>query len=269
MCRVLEVSKSGYYAWKGREKSPGHVENEELLIDIRRLFMEHKQNYGSPRIWNALRLEGVPCSLNRVERLMRGAGMAAVHKHKFRVTTDSKHNLPVAKNILNRNFETDGPNKVWLSDITYVWTMEGWLYLAFVLDLYCRGVIGLAMAARMTDDLTVGALNQALLRRCPPGEVLFHSDQGSQYASNRQQEILRENGIIPSMSRKGNCWDNAPGESFIGTLKVEKIHRCRFKTREQAKREIFEYVEMYYNRKRLHSSLGYMSPFEYEKRIIQ
>jgi putative transposase len=269
MCQVLEVSTSGYYAWKGRKKSPGQVENEELLVDIRRLFMEHNQNYGSPRIWHALKLEGVPCSLNRVERLMRSAGMAAVHKRKFRVTTDSRHNLPVAANILDRNFQTDSPNKVWLSDITYVWTMEGWLYLAFVLDLYCRGVIGLSMAARMTDDLTVGALNQALLRRCPPGEMLFHSDRGSQYASNRLQDLLRAHGITPSMSRKGDCWDNAVGESLIGTLKVEKILRCRFRTREQAKREIFEYVEMYYNRKRLHSSLGYMSPFEYEKRTLQ
>lgn len=269
MCRILEVSTSGYHAWKGRKKSPRQVENEELLVDIRRLFMEHKQNYGSPRIYNALRSEGVPCSLNRVERLMRSAGLAAVHKHKFRVTTDSKHNLPVAKNILNRNFETDGPNKVWLSDITYVWTMEGWLYLAFVLDLYSRRVVGLSMGGRITDDLTVGALTQAILRRSPPGEMLFHSDRGSQYASRRLQEMLRAHGITPSMSRKGDCWDNAVGESLIKTFKVEKIHRCRFRTREQAKREIFEYVEMYYNRKRLHSSLGYMSPFEYEKRIIQ
>jgi putative transposase len=269
MCRVFEVSKSGYYAWKGRRKCFRRIENEKLLVDIRRLFLEHKQNYGSPRIWNALSLEGVPCSLNRVERLMREDGLAAVHKRKFRVTTDSKHNLPVAANILGRNFETDGPNKVWLTDITYIWTLEGWLYLSFVLDLYCRGVIGLAMAARMTEELTLGALNQALLRRRPPEGMLFHSDQGSQYASRRLQARLVENGIMASMSRKGNCWDNAVGESFIGTLKVEKIYRCRFRTREQAKREIFEYVEMYYNRKRLHPSLGYMSPFEYEKRMLQ
>ncbi len=155
MCRVLEVSTSGYYAWKWRKKSPGQVKNEELLVDIRSLFIEHDQNYGSPRIWNVLRKQGLSCSDNRVERLMREAGLAAVHKRKYRATMDSRHNLPVAENILAWNFETDGPNKVWLRDITYVWTMEGWLYLAFVLDLFCRGVIGLAMVARMTEDLAI------------------------------------------------------------------------------------------------------------------
>ena len=263
---MLEVSTSGYYTWKRRPKSKKHIENEQLLIEIRRIFLEHKQNYGSPRIWNALRKADMACSLNRVARLMRIDKLVAVQRRKFRVTTDSKHNWPVAPNILNRNFVTDAPSKIWLTDITYIWTWEGWLYLAFVLDLYYRGVIGLAMSARVTDELTQSALKQATLRRRPPQGLIHHSDRGSQYASGDYQELLKKHAITPSMSRKGNCWDNAVGESFLHTLKVEKINRCRFKTREEAKREIFEYIEMYYNRKRAHSSLGYMSPFEFEKR---
>jgi transposase InsO family protein len=240
--------------------------NEKLVIEIKRLFLEHRQNYGSPRIYDALQKEDIACSLNRVARLMQENKLAAVQRRKYRVTTDSRHNLPVAPNILNREFVTDGPNKIWVTDITYIWTWEGWLYLAFVLDLYFRGVVGLSMSARMTDELTQNALKQALLRRKPPEGLLHHSDRGSQYASGDYQELLKGHGITPSMSRKGDCWDNAVGESFIGTLKIEKVNRCRFRTREEAKREIFEYVEMYYNRKRAHSSLGYMAPYEYERR---
>jgi len=268
MCRAVEVSRSGYYAWKDRPKSLCAIDNEQLLIEIKRVFLEHGQNYGSPRIWHTLKRAHIPCSENRVARLMSVNKLIAVQRRKFRVTTDSKHNWPVAPNILNRNFTTDAPSKIWLTDITYVWTWEGWLYLAFVLDLYYRGVVGLSMAAQVTDELTQNALKQALLRRDPPNGLIHHSDRGSQYASGDYQELLKERQIIPSMSRKGNCWDNAVGESFVHTLKVEKINRCRFKTREQAKQEIFEYVEMYYNRKRAHSSLGYMSPFEFEERLL-
>ena len=267
MCRVLEISTSGYYTWKRRPKSQRCIDNKQLLIEIRRIFLEHRQNYGSPRIWNDLRKTDISCSENRVARLMRKDNLVAVQRRKFKVTTDSKHNWPVAPNILNRNFVTDAPSKIWLTDITYIWTWEGWLYLAFVLDLYYRGVIGLTMSARVTDELTQSALKQALLRRNPPQGLIHHSDRGSQYASGDYQELLKKHVITPSMSRKGNCWDNAIGESFLHTLKVEKVNRCRFKTREEAKREIFEYVEMYYNRKRAHSSLGYMSPFEFEKRF--
>lgn len=263
----MGVSKSGYYAWKKQPKSQRKIDNERLLIEIKHLFLEHGQNYGSPRIWHALKKAEIPCSENRVARLMRINKLVAVQRRKFRVTTDSKHNWPVAPNILDRNFETDAPNKIWLTDITYIWTWEGWLYLAFVLDLYYRGVVGLSMAARVTDELTQNALKQALLRRNPPKGLLHHSDRGSQYASGDYQELLKKYEITPSMSRKGDCWDNAVGESFLHTLKVEKINRSRFRTREEAKREIFEYVEMYYNRKRAHSSLGYMSPFEFEKRL--
>jgi transposase InsO family protein len=264
----LEVSKSGYYSWKSRPKSRRSIDNEHLLIEIRRLFLEHGQNYGSPRIHNALWKADIGCSLNRVARLMRKNNLVAVHRRKFRAATYSKHNWPVAPNILSRNFITDAPNKIWLTDITYVWTQEGWLYLAFVLDLYYRGVIGLAMSAMVTDELTQNALKQAVTRRSPPEGLIHHSDRGSQYASGDYQELLKKYQIVPSMSRKGNCWDNAVGESFVHTLKVEKINRGRFKTREEAKREIFEYAEMYYNRKRAHSSLGYMSPFEFERQFF-
>jgi len=192
--------------------------------------------------------------------------LVAVQRRKFRVTTDSKHNWPVAPNIASRNFVTDAPNKIWLADITYVWTWEGWLYLSFVLDLYSRGVVGLAMSERITDDLTQSALKQALGRRSPAAGLIHHSDRGSQYASGDYQALLKKYEITPSMSRKGDCWDNAVAESFLHTLKVELVHRYRFKMRDEAKQIIFEYVEAYYNRKRMHSSLGYLSPFAYERR---
>jgi len=262
------VSSSGYYAWKSRVKSSHKIANEELLIEIRRVFLEHDKNYGSPRIWNVLRKTGIHCSENRVARQMRKNNLVAVQRRKYRATTNSKHNWPVAPNIVSRNFMTAAPNKIWFTDMTYIWTYEGWLYLAFVLDLYNRSVVGLSMDSQMTDELTQSALKQAIVRRRPPEGLIHHSDRGSQYASGEYQELLKKYKIIPSMSRKGDCWDNAVGESFVHTLKVEKIHRCRFMTREEAKRVIFEYVEMYYNRKRAHSSLGYLSPFEFERRFF-
>lgn len=268
MCQVVEVSRSGYYAFKARSKSENSINNERLLVNIRRLFLENNENYGSPRIYDALRKEGQTCSENRVARLMRFAGLVAVQRRKFKATTDSRHNWPVAPNILERHFSADEPNKIWVTDITYVWTWEGWLYLSFVLDLYSRGVVGLAMENCITDNLTQNALTQALVRRNPPVGLIHHSDRGSQYASGDYQTLLTKHEIIPSMSRKGDCWDNAVAESFVHTLKVEKIHRCRFKTRQEAKQDIFEYIEAYYNRKRTHSSLGYLSPFDYEKRSV-
>lgn len=268
ICRVLEVSKSGYYGWKNRKKSSRAEANEKLLIEIRRVFWEHNKNYGSPRICDALKKTEICCSENRVARLMQKNNLVAIHRRKYRVTTDSKHNLPVAPNIVSRNFTIDAPNKIWLTDITYIWTYEGWLYLAFVLDLYHRGVVGLSMDERVTDELTQTALEQAIMRCNPPAGLIHHSDRGRQYASGEYQQLLKKFKITPSMSRKGDCWDNAVGESFVHTLKVEKVNRSRFITRETAKREIFEYVEMYYNRKRSHSSLGYMSPSEYERRFF-
>lgn len=267
MCRVLEVSRSGYYAFKSRPKSRQRIENDKLLIEIRRVFLDHEENYGSPRIWNELNHNrGIRCSENRVARLMKANGIVAVHKRKFRVTTNSKHDYPVWPNILDRDFMVERPNKVWVSDITYVWTMEGWLYVAAVLDLFFRGVIGLAMDKTIAATLTTRAMQQAILRRSPGKGLICHSDRGSQYAGNDFKAILTEHGFVGSMSRKGDCWDNAVAESFFHTLKVELVHKYRFKTREEAKRRIFQYVEMYYNRKRAHSTLNYLSPFEYEKR---
>ena len=263
---MLEVSKSGYYAWKRRPKSRRRIDNEGLLIEIKRVFVENDLNYGSPRIDKDFKKAAIPCSKNRIARLMREAGLVAIQRRKFKATTNSNHHWPVALNLLERNFSVDEPDKIWVTDITYIWTWEGWLYLSFVLDLFSRGVVGLAMSERITDDLTQSALKQAIGRRNPPAGLIHHSDRGSQYASGDYQALLKGHGITPSMSRKGDCWDNAVAESFIHTLKVEKVNRYRFKTRDEAKSKIFEYVEMYYNRKRTHSSLGYLSSFEFEKR---
>jgi len=269
MCRALEVSRSGYYAWKNRPKSQGRIKNEALLIEIRRVFVDNESNYGSPRIWNELNnVQGIRCSENRVAKVMRAAGIFAIQKRKFRVTTNSKHDYPVWPNVLNRNFVVEKPNAVWVSDITYIWTLEGWLYLAAVLDLFSRGVVGLAMDRTIADTLVTQAMKQAILRRNPDEGVILHSDRGSQYAGNDFKALLAQNKFVGSMSKKGDCWDNAVAESFFHTLKVELIHRNKFKTREEAKIKIFEYVEMYYNRKRAHSTLGFLSPFEYEKRSV-
>ena len=269
MCRALEVSRSGYYAYKKRPKSRRRIDNEKLLIEIKRIFLDNNSNYGSPRIWNELNsVEGNRCSENRVAKVMRVAGIMAIQKRKFRVTTNSKHNHPVWPNVLNRHFVVDRPNAVWVSDITYIWTFEGWLYLAAILDLFSRGIVGLAMDKTIADTLTTQAIRQAILRRNPSKGLVCHTDRGSQYAGNDFKAILAQNEFIGSMSKKGDCWDNAVAESFFHTLKVELIHRNKFKTRDEAKIKIFEYVEMYYNRKRAHSTLGYLSPFEYERQTV-
>jgi len=269
MCRALEVSRSGYYAYKKRPKSRGRLDNEQLLIDIRRVFLDNEDNYGSPRIWNELNnVQGIRCSENRVARLMRLGGIVAVQKRKFRVTTNSKHNYPVWPNILCRNFMVERPNAIWVTDITYIWTLEGWLYLAAVLDLFCRGVVGLAMDKTIAETLVLQAMNQAILRRNPGKGLILHSDRGSQYAGNSFKALLAQNEFVGSMSNKGDCWDNAVAESFIHTLKVECVHRNKFRTRDEAKIKIFKYVEMYYNCKRAHSTLGYLSPFDYERQAF-
>jgi len=270
MCRALEVSRSGYYAFKKRPKNRWRLENEKLLIEIRRVFVENQSTYGSPRIWNQLNnLEHIRCSENRVAKVMRVAGIVAIQKRRFRVTTNSKHDYPVWPNVLERNFVVEKPNAVWVSDITYIWTFEGWLYLAAVLDLFSRGVVGLAMDKTIADTLTTQALKQAILRRNPAKGLICHSDRGSQYAGHNFKAILSHNEFVGSMSRKGDCWDNAVAESFFHTLKVELVHRNKFRSRDEAKRKIFEYVEMYYNRKRAHSTLGFLSPFEFEKQFLQ
>jgi putative transposase len=266
MCRALNVSRSGYYAFKTRPKSSQRIANDQLLLEIRRVFLEHDSNYGSPRVWHQLHhVDRIHCSENRVARVMRVNGLVAVHKRKFRVTTNSKHAHPVWPNVLNRQFVAEQPNAVWVSDITYVWTGEGWLYVATVLDLFSRGIVGLAMEKSLADTLTTQALRQAILRRNPTQGLICHTDRGSQYAGKAFKAILAQHQFIGSMSKKGDCWDNAVAESFFHTLKVELVHRHTFSTREAAKRQIFAYVEMYYNRRRAHSTLGNLSPFEYER----
>ena len=260
------MSRSGYYAHRGRPTSNRRLANDKLLVEIRRVFLENDSTYGSPRIWNQLHCkELIPCSENRIARLMRLSGIVAIQKRKFRVTTHSKHDHPVWPNVLNRNFVVQRPNSVWVSDITYVWTFEGWLYVATILDLFSRSIVGLAMDKTIADTLTTQAMNQAILRRNPSKGLICHTDRGSQYAGHRFKVILAENEFVGSMSRKGDCYDNAVAESFFHTLKVELVYRNKFKTREEAKRKIFEYVEMYYNRRRAHSTLGNLSPFEYER----
>jgi transposase InsO family protein len=269
MCRAVEVSGSGYYAFKNRPKSLNRINNDNLLIEIRRVFWDNNRNYGSPRIWDQLRnKENIPCSINRIARLMRGNDIVAIHRRKFKATTNSKHSYPVWPNLLNRNFIVAQPNNAWVSDITYIWTYEGWLYLAVVLELYSRGIVGAAMDKTITDELTQQAFTQAVLRRNPDKGLIYHSDRGSQYASNDFKSLLAQHGCIGSMSKKGDCWDNAVAESFFHTLKVELIRKKTFRTREEARQAIFEYIEIYYNRKRAHSTLGYLSPFEYEKQKI-
>jgi putative transposase len=266
MCRALTVSPAGYYAWAGRPESDRSVHNRVLLSAIRVIHRESRETYGSPSIWDALVKRGHGVGENRIARLMRVEGIQAKTVKKWRATTQSNHRLPVAENTLDRQFTVEHPNRVWAGDITYVWTMEGWLYLAVVLDLYSRTVIGWAMGHRLTVDLAEHALTMALANRKPKAGLLHHSDRGSQYAATAYQQLLTTHGMTGSMSRRGNCWDNACVESFFGTLKRELIYHRQYRTRDEATQDIFEYIEVFYNRLRRHSTLGYDSPAEFEAR---
>lgn len=265
LCLVLRVSRSGYYAWRGRQESKRSRENRELLAEIRRVHQDRRKRcYGSPRVHQQLRQQGLSCGRHRIARLMRSGGIRAQVGRKFKVTTDSAHDRPVAPNLLGRDFEATAPNQKWAGDISYIWTGEGWLYLAVVIDLFSRMVVGWSMMPRMTSDLVCRALRMAIVTRLPFEKPLMHSDRGIQYASKPYQQILRALGITCSMSRKGNCWDNAVLESFFASLKKECVHQTDFLTRAQAQHEIFEYIEVFYNRERLHSALGYQSPVQFE-----
>ncbi|WRO21353.1 IS3 family transposase [Metallumcola ferriviriculae] len=269
MCRVLEVSRSGYYAWLKRPESDRKRRDKYLLKKIREIHKDSRGTYGSPRITRVLQKQGVRCSPKRVARLMRENGIVAKTKRRFKATTNSKHNYPVAGNLLNQDFNVDRPNNVWVADITYIPTNEGWLYLATIQDLFNRKIVGWAMDKTMTRKLVLGALRQAHRRYRPQAGLIHHSDRGSQYASYEYQQALKDYHMVPSMSRKGNCYDNACMESFFGTLKQELIYGIRFRTRAEARQAIFEYIEVFYNRSRLHSALGYMSPVEYEQLFSQ
>jgi putative transposase len=265
MCDALEVSVSGYYAWATRGDSPTQQWRDELLGAIEEVHAEVKQRYGSPRMVVELNAREYGCSENTVAKLMKLHGIRAKTPKRFVRTTDSNHQLPVAENLLARDFDPSGPNESWSADITYLPTREGWLYLAVVEDLFSRMIVGWSMDETMESRLVVDALEMAIHRRRPLAGLLTHSDRGSQYASDHYQRVLSSEGITCSMSEVGQCWDNAPVESFFGRLKCEIAAGEMFDTREQAKAEIFEYVEVFYNRVRRHSSLGFLSPVEFER----
>jgi putative transposase len=268
LCETLEVSPAGYYAWRGRPRSAQQQRQDTLLVEMRAIHAEVKARYGSPRMHAELVARGHNCCVNTVARLMRDHGIVAKTARKFRVTTtDSNHDLPVAQNLLDRQFHPSGANEVWLADITYIPTGEGWLYLAAVEDLYSRKVVGWSMAEHLESRLVVDALEMAVRRRLPDEGLLAHSDRGSQYASEHYQLLLARHGIACSMSRRADCWDNAPMESFFASLKKELVHDADFATRAEARAAIFEYVEVFYNGQRRHSSLGYVSPTEYEQSL--
>ena len=260
-CGVLEVSRSGYYAWRDRPRSQQANRREELAAKIQAVHQENRGVYGSPRVFRVLHAQGESVCQNTVAKVMQERGIRAKTKRKFIPrTTDSVHDQPVADNLLDREFAAIAPNRKWTVDITYIPTDEGWLYLAGVLDLYSRKIVGWSMAEHMRTDLVSDALQMAIIHRCPDKGLLHHSDRGVQYASDNYQQLLREHGMEVSMSGRGECWDNACVESFWGTLKTELVNHEQYVTREAARQAIFEWIEVFYNRRRLHSSLGYKSP---------
>ncbi len=269
MCEALEVSVSGYHAWAGRSDSATEVWRQELVGAIEEIHAEVKHRYGSPRMTAELNARGHECSENTVAELMREQGIRAKTPKRFVRTTDSNHRFPVAANVLDREFDPEGPNERWCADITYIPTREGWLYLAVVEDLFSRMIVGWSMDVTMESRLVVDALEMAVQRRRPEAGLLAHSDRGSQYASDHYQRVLSAEGIVCSMSGVGQCWDNAPMESFFGRLKCEIASGEMFATRDQARAEIFEYLEVFHNRVRRHSSLGFVSPEEFERTYNQ
>jgi len=269
LCRAMQVGRSGFYAWRQRQKSERQNQNEILTEQIRAAHEESDQTYGSPRIYSELQEAGIACSQKRVARLMRLSQISAMRPKRFVVTTDSDHALPVADNLLARLFTAEAPDTKWTADITYLWTGQGWLYLAVILDLFSRRIVGWAMDQTIDRTLVLSALDMAILGRKPASDLLCHSDRGSQYASGDYQHRLQEAGIVCSMSRRGNCWDNAPTESFFATLKKELVHRTHFESREQARGAVFRWIEVWYNRKRRHSTLGYLSPEAFERKQQQ
>jgi putative transposase len=264
MCSVLGVSASAYYDWECEQESLHERRDAELLALIRAIFARFRGRYGAPRIQRRLAGQGVRVSRKRVARLMREAGLRAKGARKYKATTDSNHALPVAPNLLERRFTVDEPNVAWVSDITYLWTRQGWMYLAVIIDLFSRKVVGWSLRERMTAELVCEALDGALEQRRPPPGLIFHSDRGSQYASRVFRRRLWRYRMRQSMSRKGNCWDNAVAESFFATLKKELIRDRPLVTRASARAEVFEYIEVFYNRQRAHSLLGYETPTSFE-----
>ena len=260
MCELLGVSRGGYYAWAGRAESARAADDRTLAAEIRAAYEASRGRYGSPRVHAELRARGRRIGRKRVARLMRGMGLAARRRRRFRRTTDSRHAFPIAPNLLERNFTAEAPDRVWLADLTYIWTAQGWLYLAAVLDLYTRRVVGWAMADHLRHELTLAALDMAIVRQRPAPGLVHHADRGVQYAAHGYRTRLRRHGMVCSMSRKGDCWDNAPMESFFATLKGELVEEADYQTRDEARADLFQYIEGFYNRRRLHSGLGYLTP---------
>lgn len=267
MCQVLRVGRSSYYDWV--RTAPRHLrkleEDKKLANKVKEIFLEGRSSYGTRRIKKCLAKEGIVASRRRIARHMEQNQLQCKTKRKFKMTTDSNHALPVVGNLLERNFNVQRPNQCYVGDITYIPTQEGWLYLAVVIDLFSRQVVGWSMDKHMKASLVNQALLLAIWRRKPKRGLLWHTDRGSQYAADSHRALLKEHGIVQSMSRKGNCWDNAVAESFFHTLKIELVHQCQFTTREEAKQAIFEYIEVFYNRVRMHSANDYLSPVEFEK----
>lgn len=267
MCRVLKVSPSGYYAWRSRPRSRRSREDRRLQVLIRAIYRRSRCSYGAPRIHVELVEQGIRCGRHRVARLMRQAGLQGARRRRYRVTTDSHHRFPVAPNRLARRFTVESPNQVWLADLTYLPTREGWLYLAAVMDLASRRIVGWATSERIDQRLVLEALDRALELRCPEPGLLHHSDRGVQYAGHRYQRRLAAAGLESSMSRKGNCWDNAPMESWFATLKIEYLQGRTLTSRAVARRGLFDYIERFYNRQRRHTQLGYLSPAQWEAQV--
>jgi putative transposase len=265
MCRALSVSRSGYYRWRNRPESKRAIENRRLDVHIKAIFNRHKRRCGSPKITDELNDMGFPVSKNRVARRMKEMGLRSIYRRKYRTTTDSKHSHPVAKNLLKRDFTTDGPDKAWVSDITYIATARGWLYLTVFIDLFSRMVVGWALSSSLSTEMVLTALARGIRKRRPAPGLIIHSDRGVQYACNDFRKVLNKHGFVQSMSRKGNCWDNAVAESFFGIIKSELIYHEQFKGPQDTLRAIFEYIEIYYNRKRKHSTLGYKTPVQFEQ----
>lgn len=266
MCRSLEISRNGYYTWKRGDKTKRQQANEALIVTIKAIDKEFHGTYGSPRMTRELRDRGICCNEKRIARLMKQADIKAAGARKFKVTTHSDHSLAVAENLVNQQFEADAPNQLWTSDITYLWTREGWLYLCVILDVFSRQIVGWSVDRYLKKELVIHALKQALARRHITPGLIFHSDRGSQYASNDFRKILDDYKILQSMSGKGNCYDNAITESFFSTLKRELIYPFEtFRTRAEGKSTLFYYIEYFYNKIRKHSAIGYKAPIQYEK----
>ena len=264
MCQVLDCSRSAYYYWQRHRRKASHCRKIFLLNMIREAYHESKRTYGYRRIYRQLKDWNISCYENQIADLMRKHGIFVKRKKKYRHTTDSNHNKRISPNLIERNFYVDLPNKVWVGDITYIWTREGWLYLSTVVDLYSRRVVAYSLGKRITKELVIRSMQSAIKSRKPMPGLIFHSDRGSQYASDEFRALLERNQMLQSMSRKGDCWDNAVAESFFKTIKYEMIYHENFRTRQEAEMKIFEYIEMFYNSRRLHSSIGYMSPNKFE-----